>query len=299
MYQKTTLPNGLRILTSSMPHTRSVSISVFVGAGSRYESDVEAGISHYVEHMLFKGTDKRPTPKEVSEVVEGVGGAINAATDREMTVYWAKVARPHFPMAMDLLMDVLLHSRYEPEEIEKERGVIIEELNAVADSPSDLVDVLIDEAVWPGQPLGRDIAGSRETVNGITRDMLLNYVRRQYLPNNIVLSVAGAIEHQEVVDLAAAALGGMPAGTPDPWHPALTVEGAPRVRVTNKRTEQAHLCVASPGLRNRDPDRTVLDMVNTILGDGMSSRLFLNIREQKGLAYDVHSYTTHLLDTGT
>src|SRR4051794_20952062 len=165
MFEKTTLPNGLRIITAPMPHTRSASVNIFVGAGSRYEPDEEAGISHFIEHMLFKGTDKRPTALEVSEEIEGVGGIINAGTDRELTVYWAKVPQPSYEMSVDCLVDMLRNSRFDPEELEKERKVIIEELNMIHDSPQQLVDLLIDDVVWPDQPLGRDVAGTKESVN--------------------------------------------------------------------------------------------------------------------------------------
>src|SRR5438477_4908508 len=179
MFQKSVLDNGLRVLSSTMPHTRSVSISFFVGAGSRYEEDPEAGVSHYLEHMLFKGTERRPTPQEISEAIEGVGGVTNAATDKELTVYWAKVGDQHFDLAFDVLADCLRHSLFDAREIEKERAVIIEELAMVEDSPGDLAGVLIDEVMWPQQPLGRDVAGSRETVEGITRAQMLAYLGRQ------------------------------------------------------------------------------------------------------------------------
>ncbi len=174
MYDKTTLPNGLRIVSAYMPHTRSVSINFFVGAGSRYETDDVAGISHFLEHMLFKGTERRPTPREIAETIEGVGGIMNAGTDRELTVYWCKVPSPHFSRTLDVLADNLRFSRFAPEEIEKERSVIIEELHMVEDNPGDVVSVLIDEIMWPDQPLGRDIAGSDSSVNGIQRQHMVD-----------------------------------------------------------------------------------------------------------------------------
>src|SRR5581483_9398775 len=163
MFERTTLPNGLRILTATMPHTRSVTVSIYVGAGSRYEKEPVAGISHFVEHMCFKGTAKRPTAKEVSEVIDGVGGIMNAATDRELTVYYCKVARPYFETAMDVLADILEAPLFDPVEVEKERKVVLEEIAATVDSPSQLVDVLIDEVMWPDQPLGWDVAGTPES----------------------------------------------------------------------------------------------------------------------------------------
>ena len=162
MYRKTTLSNGLRLVTAAMPHTRSVSIGFFIGAGSRYETDEQAGISHFIEHLCFKGTSKRPTATEISAAVEGVGGVLNGGTDKELTVYWCKVAQPHFAIALDVLVDMLLNSRFDPTEIEKERQVIIEEINMCLDSPSQRVGMLIDEILWPGHPLGRDIAGRKE-----------------------------------------------------------------------------------------------------------------------------------------
>ncbi|MDA1095840.1 MAG: pitrilysin family protein, partial [Chloroflexi bacterium] len=201
-YARTVRSDGLRILTAPMPTTRSVSVALYIGAGSRYESDEEAGVSHYLEHMFFKGTERRPTPKEVSETIERVGGFMNASTDREVTVYWARVARPHFSLAMDLLGDMLLHSTFEQAEIEKERQVILEELHTVNDVPSERASLMADEALWPGQALGRDVAGTPETVNGIDRDLLLSYMGQQYHPANSVLTVAGQVTEDETVRLA-------------------------------------------------------------------------------------------------
>src|SRR3712207_5231997 len=164
MFEKTVLPNGLRVVTSTMVHTRSVSVAFFVGAGSRYETDEQAGVSHFLEHMLFKGTERRPTAQQIAEEIEGVGGVSNAATDKELTVYWAKVGHQHFARCLDVLSDALLHSLLQPEEIEKERQVIIEELAQTEDSPPDLAGLLIDEVLWPNQPLGRDVGGSKQSV---------------------------------------------------------------------------------------------------------------------------------------
>jgi len=164
LYHKSTLDNGLRVITAPMPHICSVSISIFIGIGSRYETGTEAGVSHFIEHLLFKGTPKRPTARIISEAIEGLGGVLNGGTGKELAVYWCKVAQPHLTLALDVLVDMLLHSKFEPEEIERERQVIIEEINMNKDSPSQQVDMLIDELLWPGHPLGRDVAGSRESV---------------------------------------------------------------------------------------------------------------------------------------
>jgi predicted Zn-dependent peptidase len=298
MYQKTTLDNGLCLITSAMPHTRSVCISIFVGAGSRSESDPEAGLSHFIEHVSFKGTKRRATAKEISETIEGVGGILNGGTDKEMTIYWCKVARPHFPLALDLLTDMLLHSKFDPQHIERERQVIIEEINMSLDSPQHRVDMLLDELLWPDQALGRDIAGTKETVAMITRPMMFDYLARQYLPNNAVISVAGNIDHQEVVAKLGQSFGDWAGGVVSPRYATRDEQREPRLRVEQRDTEQAHLSLAVRGLSALHPDRFVLDLLNVILGEGMSSRLFLQIRERLGLAYAIHSYVSHFLDSG-
>ncbi|MEE9324252.1 MAG: pitrilysin family protein [Dehalococcoidia bacterium] len=299
MYQKTTLPNGLRIVTSTMPHTRSVSVIIFLGAGSRYETEAEAGISHFVEHLAFKGTHKRATPKEISGAIEGVGGILNASTDREITTYWCKVALPHFPLALDVLVDMLLNAKYDPKEMEKERNVILEELNMVNDSPAQLVEVLIDEVVWPDQPLGRDVGGTKKSVNSITRKMIIDYVAQQYVYPNAVVSVAGDISHEHVVDAVQATLGQWSQGQPRRWFPAQDGQDNPRERLVSRETEQSHFCLAVRGLSLTHPDRYALNLLNVILGEGMSSRLFLEIREKLGLAYNVQSYVNQFLDSGS
>ncbi len=298
MYERTVLDNGLRIVSSSMPHTRSVSISVFVGAGSRYEPDEIAGVSHFLEHMLFKGTHRRPTPRQIAEAIEGIGGVMNAATDKDLTVYWAKVGDHHFQRAFDVVADSLLDSLLDPREVEKERAVIIEELSATEDSPADLVGVIIDEVMWPHQPLGRDVGGTKKTVSSISRQDIVNYLQRQYVPENTVVAVAGNVSHQQVVEAAAQRMGAWPRAPYGQWYPATKPSGGPRVAIRNKKTEQAHLCLGVYGLPDRDPDRYAQDLLNTIMGEGMSSRLFLEIREKRSLAYDVHSYVRHFQDTG-
>ena len=199
IFQKTTLDNGLRVVSCDMPHTRSVAISVFVKIGSRYESDAEAGLSHFIEHMVFKCTKRRPDPVDISSAIEGTGGVMNAGTEQELTVYWCKVAQPYFAESLDLLFDMLRNSLYKPEDVEKERRVIQEELAMINDYPMARVDSLIDEMLWPGHPLGRDVGGTKESVGEITREMLLDHVSEYYTPHNIVVSVAGNVPHSEVV----------------------------------------------------------------------------------------------------
>jgi len=299
LYHKTTLDNGLRIVAANMPHTHSVCISIFVGAGSRYEADSQAGASHFIEHLSFRGTSKRTTAKEISEAIEGVGGIINGGTDKELTVYWCKVAQPHFPLAVEVLVDMLLCSRFEPQDIEKERQVILDEISMCHDSPSQRVDMLIDELMWPNHPLGRDVAGDKKSVNTITRDMMLDYLQSQYSPCNTVFSVAGAINHEEAVTLIDQAMGNWTNLQQRPEYLAYTEQTASRLRIETRDTEQAQLCLALPGLSLLHPQRFTLDLLNVILGEGMSSRLFTEIRDRLGLAYSVHSFVEHFLDTGS
>jgi len=298
LYQKTTLDNGLRVLTANMPHTRSVSICIFIGVGSRYETEPQSGVSHFIEHLMFKGTTKRATAREISLAIEGVGGIINAGTDKELTIYWCKTAQPNFPLALDVLSDILLHSKFAPDDIESERRVIIEEIHMGKDSPSQQVNMLIDELLWPHHPLGRDIAGDKDSVAGISREMMLDYLAEQYLPGNTVVSIAGAIKHREIVTAVNQVLGGWVDRQPRPGYQAYKKRPFPRLNVERKDTEQVHLCLGLGGLPLLHPRRFVLDLLNVILGEGMSSRLFTEIRDRLGLAYSIHSYADHFLDTG-
>jgi len=299
LYQKTTLDNGLRIITATMPHTQAVCISFFIGVGSRYETEAAAGISHFIEHLLFKGTSKRPTAREIAEAIEGVGGILNGGTDKELTVYWCKVAQPHLPLALDVLVDMLLRSKFDPQDIERERQVIIEEINMSRDSPSQRVGMLIDELLWSNHPLGRDIAGSKESVAGTTRDMILAYLAGQYLPSNTVVTIAGNIEHQEMVTAVSQSLGSWTSQQPHSGYSAYKEQAAQQLRVETRDTEQVHLCLALPGLPLLHPKRFALDLLNVFLSEGMSSRLFTEIRDRLGLAYSIHSYVEHFLDSGS
>ncbi len=298
-YQKVTLDNGLRLITTSLPQVQSVCLSIYVGAGSRYESEEKAGLSHFLEHLLFKGTERWATAREIAEAVEGVGGVLNGGTDKEMTVYWAKVAHPHFGIALDVLADMLLRPRLDPAELEKERRVVMEEIDSSFDSPHQRVNLLIDEVLWPDQPLGRDVAGRKETVAGLTRQALREYLEQQYRPRNVVIAVAGNIDPEEVVGLVHSRLKDWKDGLPQPWFPAREEQSAPRVSVEPRHTEQVHLCLGLRGLPHLHPDRFVLGLLNVLLGEGMSSRLFQELREKRGLVYEVSSYVTHFFDTGS
>ena len=299
MYQKTTLDNGLRIITATMPHTKAVSISLFIGVGSRYETEAQAGVSHFIEHLLFKGTLKRPTAREISEAIEGVGGMLNGGTDKELTVYWCKVAKPHWHMALDVLSDVLLNSKFDSQEMEKERGVVIEEINMSKDSPSQQVHLLIDELLWSNHPLGRDIAGSKESVAGITREMMLDYLTDKYLPSSTVVAIAGNIQHQEVISAINQTLGDWTTQRTHSEYTAYREQIVQQSIIETRDTEQVHLCLALPGLSLLHPKRFTLDLLNIILGEGMSSRLFAEIRDRLGLAYSIHSYVDHFFDSGS
>ena len=298
MYEKSVLGNGLRVLTVPMRQVRSVTVAIFLGAGSRYETPEEAGLSHFLEHMLFKGTQRRPEPQMISEAVEGLGGYMNASTDREITIYWAKAAQDHVDTIMDLLSDMVLHSSLTPHELEREKKIIIEEINSINDSPQQRVDQLIDEVMWPGQPLGRDTAGTPESVTALTRSSMVDYLASQYVPNNAVVAVSGNVDAEEVVRSVQRYFGKWKRSSPRAWFPSVNGRKHPRVGLRTQKTEQAHVCIAYPGLSSLHPDRYALDILNVVLGEGMSSRLFVEIREKRGLAYEVHSYVSHFLDDG-
>ena len=299
MFQRSVLNNQLRVLTSTMAHTQSVSILVCVGAGSRYESDELAGVSHFLEHLPFKGTENWPTARDVSEAIEGSGGIMNASTDREMTVFWCKVARPHFDKALSVLMDMLMNSKLDPEEVEKEREVIQEELRMTYDQPSYRVDLLIDEAMWPDQAMGRDVGGTLDSVAAIGQQSIREYMDQQYNPANTVVAVAGNVTHDEVSDRLNEMTHQWKPGPSLDWEPATDGHHGPVIKVERRRSDQSHLCMALPGLPLDHPDRFALSIVNVILGDGMSSRLFQNLRETQSLAYDVSSSTSNFRDCGS
>ena len=300
MFQRSVLGNQLRIVTSMMAHTQSVSIAIFVGAGSRYEPPELAGVSHFIEHLPFKGSEKWPTARDVSEAIEGVGGIMNASTDREVTVFWCKVARPHFRTAFSVLLDMLINPRLDPEEVEKEREVIQEELRMTYDNPSYRVDLLIDEALWPDQAMGRDVGGTPDTVAAIDQQTIREYMTRQYNPANAVVAVAGNVQHDEVVTLLQNATRDWQPQKSLDWEPVAEANGhGPVIKLERRRSDQSHLCLALPGLSLNDPDRYALSLLNVMLGDGMSSRLFLNLREVHSLAYDVSSSINHFRDCGS
>jgi predicted Zn-dependent peptidase len=296
--QESTLANGLRVLTCALPHTYSVGVGFYLSVGSRYEEDVEAGAAHFIEHMLFKGTGRRPSPQAIAALLEGHGGVFNASTGQETTVVWAKMPRIHLPLALDVLADMLQNSLMEATEVDKERRVILEEIAASQDVPEELVGLVIHEITWPGHPLGRDIAGTPESVSTLSRQALQEFFASHFGPQDTVLSVTGDVEHGQVVEVAAAVLGDWRPTASRGYQPAPQNGAALQVIGVQRPIEQAHFVLHLPGVARSDEDRYALSLLNVILGEGMSSRLFLEIRERLGLAYAVDSYISLLDDAG-
>jgi len=298
MYQEHTLENGLRILMTPVHSFQSVSMGIFVRIGSRYESETESGASHFIEHMLFKGSQRRPAARIIAEAIEGVGGLINAYTGTEATVYYAKVASSQTSTAINVLADLVRNPLFNPDEFAKERYVIGEEINMIHDTPDSWVNVLLDQVIWPDHPLGQDIAGSHQSLAGLSRDMLVSFYHKSYHPQNMLAAMAGAFEPEDIVAELNALLGDWPAAPAPGFQAAPPPQNEARWQIEDRSIEQGHLCLALPGLSRHHPDRYALSVLNAILGEGMSSRLFLNIREDKGLAYAVDSSLNFLHDTG-
>ena len=297
MYERTALPDGPRVITSRLPGARSVSMAAYVLAGSRLESAEEAGAAHFMEHITFKGTAAYPTTRAVSEAIEGVGGSFNAATDRESTVYWARVPLREAARGMDVLGELIIRPHLRGEEIESERAVIVEEIRSYLDDPGEHVHTLFDLAMFGDTPLGREIAGSEESVRALPQENLRAFWAAAYRPGNVVVSAAGDISHQEIVALVRRAFG-TGAAVQQSFDPAPALPAGERVMVVRRETVQAQLCLGVPGLPRDDPGAWTLEVLNAILGDGMSSRLFQSVREEKGLAYDVSSYIVDYADAG-
>ncbi|HEY4189010.1 MAG TPA: pitrilysin family protein [Candidatus Limnocylindrales bacterium] len=297
MFQRTNLPDGPRVITARLPSSRSVSMAAYVLAGSRLETADEAGVAHFMEHLTFKGTSGYPSSRAISEAVEGVGGSANAATDRESTVYWARVPRREAATAMQVLGELVVHPRLEDADIDQERTVIIEEIRSYLDDPSEYSQMLIQQAMFGDGPLGREICGDETGIRALPASAIRDFWGSMYRPSNTVVAVAGDIEHEEAVALAAAAFGSGDGVFPGyPAAPALPA--GPRVLTGRRDTAQAQLAIAVPALRRDHPDAWTLAVLNTVLGDGMSSRLFLGVREEKGLAYDVSSGIVEYADAG-
>jgi len=292
-FERHTLDNGLRVLTSNLDHAQSVTCMVMLAAGSRYETPDTNGIAHFSEHMFFKGTERRPTARDIAGEIDSIGGEFNAFTGKEYTAYYVKCAAEHRDVALDVLGDMLRNSRFDGEEIEREKGVIIEEMNMYFDTPRDFIGGVYESLLYGDQPLGWDIIGRKETVRGATRETFMSYLDRWYKPPRMVVGIAGKIG-DDAVERAQALFGDLPGGATDKPEPARGYQSE-RVRVFTKQSDQAHLVLGVPSYPIEHPDRYALQMVATILGGGMSSRLFTEVRERRGLAYYVfginHSYT--------
>jgi predicted Zn-dependent peptidase len=282
-----------------MSGVRSASLIFYYNVGSRYEPSPIAGVSHFLEHMLFKGTGRRPDPMTISEEIESVGGMLNAATGRESTSYWCKVPSTHFGLAFDVLADMLRNSTFDQAELDKERKVIFEEIRSVQDVPEELVHDVTDQLVWGDDPVGREIAGSEETVSNTSRDGMIDFWQRNYTPDRLVVAAGGDVRHEDVVELTERFFGDLKAsGAPD-QYPAVTAnQESKRVKVLNRETEQAHLCVAFPAVSYHDERRYAQSTIESILSSGMSSRLFQEIREKRGLVYSVYGYFRGYEDVG-
>jgi predicted Zn-dependent peptidase len=298
MVQQHTLKNGLKILLIPIHTYQSVSAGVFVKVGSRYESLSLAGMSHFIEHMLFKGTARRPDARTIAEAIEGIGGVSNAYTSQENTAYYAKVAASQTEVALDFLADLVRNPLFLLKDIEKERLVIGEEINMVYDMPDAWVNILADKLLWPDHPLGRNIAGTAETLAGFTREALVSFFKASYHPANMIVAIGGAFEPRQVIGQLEELMGDWQPSPPLPFQAAPPVQTEARCYIDARPIEQGHLCLVIPTLSRTDPDRFALSILNTILGDGMSSRLFQNIREDRGLAYAIDSGLNLLDDTG-
>lgn len=295
MYQKTTLDNGLRIITEEMPSVQSVTLGIWVGAGSRLETLENMGVSHFIEHLLFKGTESR-TAKEIAETVDSVGGQLNAFTAKEYTCYYIKVIDRHIPLAMDILSDMVLHPKFDREDLAKEREVVLEEIHMCEDAPDEMVHDLFMETVWPEHALGRNILGTAESISSMNLGVIKSYYDNYYSPGNMVIACAGNIKHDQLVSLVKKRLGKL-AGAVTREHLARPQFNG-TVLVKKRDTEQMHICIGVHGLPLHDEQAYTLNVLNTILGGGLSSRLFQSIREDRGLAYSVYSYLNSYRDAG-
>lgn len=298
MPQTFKFPDGMRVVIEELPHVRSVSMGFYIGMGAGHETHAVSGIAHFIEHMLFKGSERRPTPKQISDAVEGIGGSLDAYTSFEATTYYAKVANIHAERALDVLTDMLIRPRLDPSDVEKERRVISEELRQTADTPSELVHLLLDRAIWGNQPMGRDIAGDFESVAAMTTEQIAQHWRSAYVRSNLVISIAGNIQANQILDLITAATSDMPVGTPPGLLPSLPPCSGPTLSLSYDDSEQSNFCIGFPGLSYADRDRRAFLVLDTIIGGGMSSRLFQAIREDRALAYNIGSYSREYHDAG-
>lgn len=298
MYKKTTLKSGLRIITVPQKEAKTAAILVLVKTGSKYEERETSGISHFLEHMFFKGTEKRKAPRDVAEVLDRIGGDFNAFTGEEYTGYYAKVDEAHFDIALDWVSDIFLNSKIPSKEMEKERGVIIEEINMYGDNPMMYIDQLWKEVLYGDQPAGWDIAGTKETVSGISRSQILKYIDSQYASENVIVCVAGKIKEREVTGKIKKYFNGIKKGKAGGKPKVVENQIDPRALVLFRKTGQCNLALGVRGVDVFHPDRYVFDVMAVILGGMMSSRMFIEIREKLGAAYYVRTHNNSDTDTG-
>jgi predicted Zn-dependent peptidase len=299
VYQHHTLSNGLRVLTAPLEHAKSVACYVMLAAGSRYEDASNRGIAHFAEHMFFKGTERRPTARDLSMEVDRMGGEFNAFTSKEYTGYYIRCAGEQRDNALDVLVDMIRNSKFDADELEREKGVIIEEMNMYFDTPRDYVSSLYEELVFGSNPLGWETLGTKETIHGTTRQTFMDYLGHWYTPQRMVIGVAGAVG-DDLIPTLEGLLGDMTgngAGEPAPAQMDAATE--PQIRLHRKDSDQANICLGVPSYPLDHPDRYPLQLLGTVLGTGMSSRLFLEVRERRGLAYYVYALNSSYTDTGT
>ncbi|MSO91194.1 MAG: insulinase family protein [Acetobacteraceae bacterium] len=292
--QLTTLPSGLHVVTERMDRVETVSIGAYVATGTRHETEVENGASHFLEHMAFKGTERRNST-QIAEEVEAVGGHINAYTAREQTAYYVKLLKDDLALGADIIGDILTHSTFEPEEMERERGVILQEIGQANDTPDDIIFDRFQEVAFPNQPMGRPVLGTEENIREMPRSILMNYMRSRYAPTNTVLAAAGNLRHDDVVALAHKHFGDLPNAAPPSPVPSLYQGGEFREA---RDLDQVHIVLGFPGIGFTDPDYYPTLLLSTLFGGGMSSRLFQEVRERRGLVYSVYSFAQPYTDTG-
>jgi len=294
-YRKTVLPNGIRLVTEWIPHVRSVAIGVWVDTGSRHEPVERGGISHFIEHLVFKGTESR-SAEDIARAVDSVGGQMDAFTTKEHTCFYVTVLDEHLPLATDLLADILLHPRFDAGDIEREKTVVLQEFGMVEDTPDDVIHDLFAERVWPQHPLGRPILGERKVVQALDRDTILHHFRTEYSPERITIAAAGHVRHEQLVDL----LGGRfrDFHQPSPQRTSVPPATATSLDLVERPLEQVHFVLGGRGLEQDAPERYALFLMNTVLGGSMSSRLFQVVREREGLVYSIHSGNAAFRDSG-
>ncbi len=295
MYQSARTANGIRVVTERVPYVQSVSLGIWVDAGARDETNSTAGISHFIEHLLFKGTERR-SAQQIAEELDAVGGQINAFTDREHTCYYVKVLPEHVPLAQDILADMLQHSVLDPEEIGREKNVILEEIKRHEDTPDELVHDLLAETLWPEHPLGRSVIGTAEVIESLTREQIVQYLGEQYLPTRMVVAAAGNLDHEAILAGVEATMGGMPTG--ERAHELYPPRVSDEAVELPKPTEQVHFCLGTRGFNQDQDERYALGLIDSAVGGGMSSRLFQEVREKRGLCYAIGSYTASYREAG-